>query len=89
MAMADGHFRKGRKLIPTFQFRRKLAHEIIYNTIGVDTVDSGRLRRSTCTPDIAPCKLLKVKNHEGTYEKKGKKIQKSQIEISKTEMRQL
>ena len=26
MALADGHFRKGRKMIPTLQFRRKIAH---------------------------------------------------------------
>ena len=75
-ALADGHFRKGRKLIPTFQFRKKLAHEMMDNTIAVDTVDSGRMRRSTFTPDIVPFKLLKVKNHEGTYEKKGQKSKK-------------
>ena len=72
MALVDGHFRKGRKLIPTLQFRRKLAHEMMDNTIGVDTVDSGRMRRSTLTPDITPCKLLKVKKHERIYKEKGK-----------------
>ena len=28
-ALVDGHFFKGGKLIPTLQFRRKLAHEIM------------------------------------------------------------
>ena len=28
-ALADGHFRKGRKLIPTLQLRRKLSHEMM------------------------------------------------------------
>ena len=37
-ALADGHFRKGGKLIPTLQFRRKLAHEMMENNIGGDTV---------------------------------------------------
>ena len=46
-ALADGHFRKGGRLIPTFHFRRKIAHKMMENTIGVDTVDSGRPRRST------------------------------------------
>ena len=46
-ALADGHFSKGRKWIPTLQFRRKIAHEMIENTIGGDTVDSGSPRRPT------------------------------------------
>ena len=29
MALADGHFCKGGKFIPTLQFRRKLAHEMM------------------------------------------------------------
>ena len=33
-ALADGHFRKGGKLIPNLQFRSKLAHEMMDNTIG-------------------------------------------------------
>ena len=88
MALADGHFRKGGQLIPTLQFRRKLAHEMIENIIGVDTVDSGNPRSSTCTPDIVACTLLKVKNHEGSYDIKAK-IQTIQTGITKTEMRQL
>ena len=63
-ALADGHFRKGGKWIPTLQFRRKLAREIMENNIGGDTVDSGSPRRSTCTPSIFACTLLKVKNNE-------------------------
>ena len=34
-ALADGHFHKGRKLIQTLKFRRKFAHEIMENSIGV------------------------------------------------------
>ena len=62
-ALVDGHFRKGRKLIPTLQFRRKLAHEMMDNTIGVETVDYGRPRMPTFTTAIVPCKLQKVKNN--------------------------
>ena len=79
-ALADGHFHKVGKLIPNLQFRRKLAHDITENKIGVETVDSGRLRRSTCTPSIVPCKLQKVKQHEDRY-KKGKKNKKSNRNI--------
>ena len=43
--LADGHFCKGGQLIPTLQFLRKLAHEMMENTIGVETVDYGRPRR--------------------------------------------
>ena len=74
-------------MIPNLQFRRKLVHEMMDNTIGVDTVDSGRPRRLTCTPSIVACTLLKVKKHDGSYDRKS--IKKSQIGISKTEMRQL
>ena len=59
------------------------------NDIGGDTVDSGRTRRSTYTPYIVACKLLKVKKHEGSYDRKAKKIKKNQTGISKTKMRQL
>ena len=69
-ALADGHFCKGGKLIPTLQFLRKSVHEMMENTIGVYTVDSGRPRSSTCTPAIVPYKIQKVKNHEGSYDKK-------------------
>ena len=80
-ALADGHFCKGVKVIPTLQFRRKLAHEIMENNIGGDTVDSGRPRRTTCTPPIVACTLLKVKKHEGSYDRKAKKIKKSNRNI--------
>ena len=80
-ALADGHFRKGRQLIPTLQSRRKLAHEMMENTIGVDNVDSGRSRRSTCTPAVVDCTLLKVKNHEGSYDRKSKNFKKSNRNI--------
>ena len=88
-ALADGHFCKGGKLVPTLQFHRKLAHDMIENTIGVDTVYSGRHRRSTCKPDIVPCKLQKVKKARRELQKKDKKIQKVHAGISKTDMRQL
>ena len=81
MALADGHFRKGGKFIPTLQFRRKLAHEIMENNIGGDTVDSGRPRSSTCTPSIVACTLPKVKNHEGSYDRQAKKSKKSNRNI--------
>ena len=81
MALADGHFRKDGKLIPTLKLRRKLAHEIMENTIGVDNVEYGRPRRSTCTPSIIVCTLLKVKKHEGSYDRKGKQLKKSNRNI--------
>ena len=71
-ALADVHFHKGGQFIPTLQFRRKIAHDMMENAIGVDTLDSRRLSRSSCTPYIVPCELLKVKKHEGSYEKKAK-----------------
>ena len=71
-ALAYGHFRKVGQLIPKFQLRRKLAHEIMDDTIGVNTVDSVTPMRSKCTTAIVPCKLLKVKKHEGSYDKKAK-----------------
>ena len=77
-----------REMISTLQFRRKLTHKIMENTIGVDTVDSGRPRRSKCMPAIVPCDILKVKKHEGSYDKKAKNT-KNPMGISKTEMRQL
>ena len=64
-ALAHMHFRKGQKLITNLQFRRKIAPEMMENSIGMDTVDSGRLRRSTCTTYIVPCELQKVKKHKG------------------------
>ena len=75
-ALAYGHFCKGGKLIPTLQFRRKLVHEMMESTIGVETLDYGRLKRSRYTPTIVPCKFHKVKNHEGSYKKKAKKTKK-------------
>ena len=63
-------------MIPTLQFRRKPAHEMTENNIGGDTVDSGRSIRTTCTPYIVACMLLKVKNHEGSYDRKAKKFKK-------------
>ena len=71
-ALSYGHFRKGRQLIPTLHLRRKLVHDMMDNTIGVDNVDSGMSRSSTCTPAIVPSELLNVKNHEGSYNKKAK-----------------
>ena len=63
-------------MIPTLQFLRKLAHEMMVTTIGVDTVNYGRPRRSTCTPNIVACTLLKVKKNEGRYDRKAKKLKK-------------
>ena len=80
-ALADGHFHKGGKLIPTLQFRRKLAHEMMENNIGGYTVDSGRPRRTICTPYIVFCTLFKVKKHEGSYDRKAKKSKKSNRNI--------
>ena len=73
-ALADGHFRKGGKLIPTLQLRRKLAHRMMKNNIGGDTLDSGSLRRSTRTPSIVACTLIKVKKHEGSNDRKSNKF---------------
>ena len=75
-------------MITNLQLLSKLAHEMMDNTIGVDTVDSGGPRRSTCTPDIVPFTLLKVKKHEESYNRKAK-FPISLTRISKTEMRQL
>ena len=85
MPMADGHFHKYGKLIPTFQFRRKLVHDMMYNTIGVDTVDFGRPRRSTYTPAIVNYKLQKVKKYEGNYNKKAKKSKNPNRNIKKSD----
>ena len=82
-ALADGHFRKGGQLIPTLQFHRKLTHEMIKNNIGVDTVDSGRPSRSTCTLAIVPCTLIKVKKHEGGYNREANKFKKAKQEYQK------
>ena len=82
-ALADGHLCKGGKLIPTLHLRRKLAHEIMDNTIGVDTVDYGMPRSSTCTTFIVPCTLLKVKKHEGSYNRKAKEPKKVKQEYQK------
>ena len=81
MALADGNFCKGRRLIPTLHFRRKLAHEMMDNNIGGYNVDSGRPRRSTCTPSIVACTLLKVKKQKGSYDRKAKKFKKSNRNI--------
>ena len=83
MRLADGHFCKCGQLIPTLQFLRKLAHQMMENTIEVETVDSERPRRSTYTTDIVLCKLLNIKNHEGSYDKKAKKNQKPKQEYQK------
>ena len=80
-ALADGHFCKGDKLVPTLQFHKKLAHEMMDSTIGLNTVNSRRPRRSTYTPDIVPCKLQKVEKHEGSCNKKAKKPKKSNRNI--------
>ena len=71
-ALADGHFRKGETLIPTLQFRRKLAHEMMDNNLRGDIVDYGRPIRSACTPSIVAFTLIKVKKHEGSNDKKEK-----------------
>ena len=84
-ALANGHFRKGGKLIPTFQFRRKISNEMIENSIGIEIVNSGRPRRSTRPTSIVTYNIQKVKKHEGGYDKKSKN-QKSQTGISKTEI---
>ena len=86
--LLDGHINKGRKLIPNLQFCRKLAHEVMDNTIRVDTLDYGKPRRSTFTPDLVPCKLQKIKNHEGSYDKKAKRS-KCQAGILKIAMSHL
>ena len=82
-ALADGHFCKGGKLIPTFKFRRKLVHEMMENNIGGDTVDSGRPRGSTYTPSIVACTLLRVKKHEGSYDREARKFKKVKQEYQK------
>ena len=84
-ALADGHFRKGGKLIPTLHFRRKIAHKMMENTVGVDTVDYGRPGMSTCMPYIVPCGLQKVKKNEGGYDKKAKKSKKSSRNIKNSD----
>ena len=84
-ALAYGHFCKGGKLITTLQFHRKLAHEMMESTIGVNNMDSGRLKRSTCTPDIVPCGIQKVKKHKGGYGKKAKKSKTSSRNIKNSD----
>ena len=53
------------------------------NTIGVDNVDSGSPRRSTCTPAIVACTLMKVKKYEGGYNRKAKEFKKVNQEYQK------
>ena len=52
-------------------------------TIGVETVDYWKSRRSTWTPYIFACTLLKVKNHKGSYDRKAKKFKKVKQEYKK------
>ena len=51
------------------------------NNLGGDTVDYGRPRSTTCTPYIVACTLIKVKKHEGSYDKKAKNSKKSNRNI--------
>ena len=46
-------------------------------------MDCGSPRRSTCTPYIIACTLLKVKNYEGSSNKKAKKLEKIKQEYQK------
>ena len=87
--LADGHFCKGGTLIPTLQFRSKLAHDMMENNIGMDDVDYGRSIGSTCTPSIVACTLIKVKKHEGSYNRKAKKIKTSSRNIKNRVVRTL
>ena len=41
-ALADGHFQNGGDVVSTLQLRRKLANEMMDNTIGIDVNDVGR-----------------------------------------------
>ena len=56
------------------QFRRKIEHEMMENTIGVYTVDYVSSRKSKCTRAIVPFTIMKVKKHEGIHNKKAKKF---------------
>ena len=69
--------------MPTLQLIRKLEHEMMEKNIGGGTVDSGMPRKTTGTPYIVACTLLKVKKHEGSYDRKGKKNQKVKQEYQK------
>ena len=44
-------------------------------------MDSGRPRRSTFTPSIVACTILKFKNHEGSYDRKAKNPKQSKRNI--------
>ena len=81
--LADGNFPKGGKLIPTLQFLRKIAHEMMDKTIGLENVDYGSPRRSTCNRAIVACTLMKVKKQEGSYDRKAKKSKNSNSNIKK------
>ena len=61
-------------------------HEMMNNTIGVGTTDSGKPRRSTCTPEILPCKVQKVKKREGSYDRKAKNPKKSYRNIKNSDV---
>ena len=80
-ALAYGHFRKGGQFITTLQFQGEIAHEMMENTIRVNTVDYGIPRRSTWNPAIVACLVLKVKNHEESYDRKAKIFKKSSRNI--------
>ena len=68
-ALADGHFRKGRKLISTLQFHRKLAHKIMENNIEVDTVYYGVARQLLFLVSFKRSKSTKKKNKKAKNQK--------------------
>ena len=52
-------------------------------TLGGDAVDFLIPRRSTFIPSIVACTILKVKNYEGSYDRKAKKFKKVKQEYQK------
>eukprot|EP00978_Attheya_sp_CCMP212_P016563 scaffold43553_cov75-Attheya_sp.AAC.1 len=63
--------------LPTLQFRRLVAKEMVENTGGLEQSDDGKPQQVTSNaPTIVPCAMVKVKHYCGQYNKPMKKIKK-------------
>jgi hypothetical protein len=74
-ALADGHFRRNGIPLPSLEFRKALAKEMLENTVGINVDDTGLPRRSTRAPIRVPCAPVKQKHYFGRYNKSTKKFE--------------
>lgn len=78
--LAHGHFQNNGEVVPTLQFRRQLAQELLDNTIGREDMDhdeDGRpIRSCRMTRARVPCLLVTLKHYQGTYNAHKKKFHK-------------